>query len=62
MEQTDYLMVLKEKPHGPLVATVELNNCPVHFEVDTGASRRVIGRGGVFYQTTSCSPRFLHLC
>lgn len=42
-EQADYLMALKEKPHGPIVATVELNNFPVQFEVDTGASRTVIG-------------------
>ncbi|XP_062404761.1 uncharacterized protein K02A2.6-like [Sardina pilchardus] len=42
-EQTDFLMALKEKPHGPIVATVKLNNSQVQFEVDTGASRTVIG-------------------
>ncbi|KAJ8346679.1 hypothetical protein SKAU_G00280800 [Synaphobranchus kaupii] len=42
-EEIAVVLVVRDKPPSPMVVEVDLNGCKVSFEVDTGASRSVIG-------------------
>ncbi|KAJ8348989.1 hypothetical protein SKAU_G00275780 [Synaphobranchus kaupii] len=42
-EEIAVVLVVHDEPPSPMVVEVDLNGCKVSFEVDTGASRSVIG-------------------